>query len=134
MTEKRPEDAVVTLDQLPKGTRPAALFTVLSGPSAGEQFRVEDAVVFGRGSDLSTCFDETGVSGQHVRLWCSAQGAFLLEDLKSTNGTFVNDVRIERRALVVGDRVRLGPGLELRFELHYSERAERSTPDVSSDR
>jgi pSer/pThr/pTyr-binding forkhead associated (FHA) protein len=32
----------------------------------------------------------------------------LLEDLGSTNGTFVNDRRIDRATIVAGDRIRIG--------------------------
>jgi pSer/pThr/pTyr-binding forkhead associated (FHA) protein len=111
------ENNAVTRDQRPPGRRPSALLTVVSGPVAGEVLEVRDAVVLGRDCDLSTCFEETGVSRAHARIWCSALGAFHIEDLESTNGTFINDLRVERRALVVGDEVRLGPALKLRFTL-----------------
>lgn len=32
----------------------------------------------------------------------------MLEDLGSASGTFVNEVRVQRRALMLGDRIRLG--------------------------
>lgn len=75
--------------------------------------------MLGRECPLSPCFGETGVSRQHVRVWRSAQGAFFVEDLSSTNGTFINDVRIDRRAVVVGDKLRLGPTLLLELSLTY---------------
>ena len=112
-------DGGATLDQLPKGSRPALVFTVLTGPHAGQHFEVRDAVVLGRDCVLSPCFAETGVSRQHARIWRSAQGAFFVEDLSSTNGTFVNDVQVSRRAIVVGDRLRLGPVLALELSLTY---------------
>jgi pSer/pThr/pTyr-binding forkhead associated (FHA) protein len=95
------------------------LFTVLSGPQTGKRFEVRDAVVLGRDCILSSCFAETGVSRQHARIWRSAQGAFFVEDLGSTNGTFVNDQQVERRAIVVGDKLRLGPVLTLELSLTY---------------
>lgn len=95
------------------------MFTVVTGAHAGEHFEVRDAVVLGRECHLSPCFAETGVSRQHARVWRSAQGAFFIEDLGSTNGTFVNDVRVERRALAVGDKLRLGPTLVLELALTY---------------
>lgn len=111
------ENTVVTRDQRPPGSRRSALLTVLTGPHASDVLEVRDQVILGRACDLSRCFEETGVSRDHARVWCSAQGAFHVEDLGSTNGTFVNDARIERRALVVGDEIRIGPVLKLRFEL-----------------
>ena len=51
------------------------------------------------------------VSGKHARIDLTPDGAFL-RDLESTNGTFVNDRRIERRELLYdGDRIRIGDTL-----------------------
>lgn len=117
--ERAAIEAGVTRDHLPKGTRPSAVFTVVGGSHAGQRFEVRDAVILGRECGLSPCFEATGVSRIHARLWCSAQGAFHIEDLGSANGTFINDRRIERRTLVVGDKLRLGPSLVLEFALGY---------------
>lgn len=120
---ERPQDTAQTLDQLPKGSRPIAQLKVLSGASAGECIRVPDALVLGRLTEASNCFDAEGVSREHARLWRSAKGAFHLEDLGSKNGTFVNDVRVRRRTMVVGDHVRLGPELVLEFSVTYDAQA-----------
>ena len=48
------------------------------------------------------------VSRVHCRLTASHAGELEVEDLKSTNGTFVNGERVERSALKAGDRVRIG--------------------------
>jgi pSer/pThr/pTyr-binding forkhead associated (FHA) protein len=48
------------------------------------------------------------VSRFHCRLSVSTAGQLEVEDLGSTNGTFVNGRRIERAVLVAGDRLRLG--------------------------
>jgi len=115
--DKLPKDVAPTLNQLPKGSRRAAQFTVLTGDDAGAVFVVVDALVLGRVCDLSKCFEIGGVSREHARVWRSANGAFHLEDLDSANGTFVNDIAVERRTLIVGDKIRLGPTLELKFDL-----------------
>jgi predicted component of type VI protein secretion system len=115
------ENNAATSDQRPPGNRPFALLTVVTGPHQGGVLEVRDAVVLGRDCQLSACFEETGVSREHARVWCSAQGAFHIEDLGSTNGTFINDKRVERRMLVVGDQIRLGPVLCLRFTLGHGD-------------
>src|SRR4029079_19176192 len=44
-------------------------------------------------------------------------GEYLLEDLQSTNGTFVGAQRAQRCELTTGDRIQLGPNLLLRFAI-----------------
>jgi pSer/pThr/pTyr-binding forkhead associated (FHA) protein len=48
------------------------------------------------------------VSRFHCRFTVSPDGVLEIEDLQSTNGTFVNDERVMRLALKPGDRVRAG--------------------------
>src|SRR5262245_17619507 len=61
------------------------------------------------------------VSRLHCRLEASQDGLMVV-DLDSTNGTFVNDRRVERAALRTGDRLRVG-----RVELTV-DRIEPTTP------
>ena len=48
------------------------------------------------------------VSRFHCRFTASVEGNLLLEDLESTNGTLVNDKRVDKSVLTQGDRVRIG--------------------------
>ncbi len=48
------------------------------------------------------------MSRVHCRLTTDAQGNLEVEDLRSTNGTFVNGRRVRRSALAPGDRLRVG--------------------------
>ena len=47
------------------------------------------------------------VSSRHARIWLDAQGLHI-EDLKSTNGSWRNDRRIERTTFGFGESIRLG--------------------------
>ena len=62
----------------------------------------------GRTSRADFILDASLVSRVHCRLVADADGKLEVEDLSSTNGTFVNDRRIERAVLVPGDRLRIG--------------------------
>jgi putative serine protease PepD len=64
--------------------------------------------VIGRhpGSDLT--LDDPKVSGEHAAVLVHGDGRVELEDLASTNGTFVNERRITKAPLADGDRVRVG--------------------------
>lgn len=62
----------------------------------------------GRAARADFVVDVPLVSRFHCRFSASAEGSLLLEDLGSTNGTLVNDKRIEKVTLTQGDRVRIG--------------------------
>jgi hypothetical protein len=85
--------------------------------SVGEEFPLNSsALTVGRGgqNDVSIEGDEFA-SARHVRVEPRRDGVWV-SDLGSTNGTFVNGVRVDRaRKLVPGDVVRVGE-TELRFE------------------
>ena len=63
----------------------------------------------GRANRSDFILDAALVSRVHCRLLTDARGALSVEDLDSTNGTFVNDQRVSGRApLSPGDRLRIG--------------------------
>lgn len=79
----------------------------LSGPITGQKFAVPGPLEIGReGSGLALGFD-TVASRRHASL-APAVGGLLLTDLGSTNGTFVNDQRIQSTTIRPGDIVRIG--------------------------
>ena len=77
--------------------------------------RLEAATTIGRGAECELRIDDTYASQQHARLF-GKNGGWYVEDLGSTNGTFVNEQRLAAPALLQpGDRVRVGTTvLELR--------------------
>lgn len=80
-------------------------------PDAGAfTFRLTPGAVktLGRATRSDFVVDVPLVSRFHCRLTVSPEGALDVQDLGSTNGTFVNDSRVERVALHQGDRLRVG--------------------------
>jgi len=72
-------------------------------------FRLQRKVsLIGRGKDCGVTIIDPSVSRIHAKLTVERSGALTLEDLKSSNGTFVNDDRIEVATLGDGDLVRFG--------------------------
>ena len=69
----------------------------------------------GRSEDCDYAVASSRVSRAHAEI-SKAAGAYLLRDLGSTNGTFVNGQPIESMMLASGDRLSLG-GLEMVFHL-----------------
>ncbi len=107
-----------------KGGAAAAEPSMPPGPSAvvihaeGAKPRtvpVSGNMVMGRATECELALDDTFISQQHARLFAK-NGSWFVEDLGSTNGTFVNDQRLAAPAMVQpGDRVRVGTTvLELR--------------------
>lgn len=93
-----------------------ARFVVVNGAEAGSSFDLDaPEVVIGRQTGVEIKLNGTNVSRRHARV--SRNGdSFLLEDLGSSNGTFLNGAKIAQRAsLKPLDEVRIGPYL-LRFE------------------
>jgi pSer/pThr/pTyr-binding forkhead associated (FHA) protein len=62
----------------------------------------------GRATRADFILDAALVSRLHCRFTARESGELEVEDLRSTNGTFVNDQRVARRALAPGDLVRIG--------------------------
>jgi DNA-binding winged helix-turn-helix (wHTH) protein len=86
--------------------------------------------VIGRSPECSTWVDAAGVSRRHARLRLDTQsGTAVIEDLGSTNGTFVNETRVESPvSLRDGDLVHLGT-VPLTFRAWLPERS-RSTERI----
>ena len=102
--------------------RTTAVLTVLTGAHAGRQQRLAaDFATLGRHPASDLQFDPEGdldVSARHTAVFRQG-GGFVVRDLGSTNGTWVNGARIRSdRALESGDRIQLGPrGPEIQFEI-----------------
>jgi len=73
-------------------------------------FRVASgsAKTLGRSVRADFIIDVAMVSRVHCRLTVDDSGRLTVEDLESTNGTFVNDRRVTKAEVVVGDRLRVG--------------------------
>lgn len=86
------------------------MLTIIDGPRAGSAVTLEGpAVTLGRAGDNTVVLDDEYVSGHHCRLVPAKGGQWRLEDLGSTNGTYVNESRLRAPAVIpVGTPVRIG--------------------------
>src|SRR5262245_56904443 len=90
----------------------ASIVVRIEGTSPWEIELDRNEAIIGRSPDCDIHIDAEGVSREHAYIRMSG-GKITIEDNESRNGTFVNEERVETRALRPGDRVRLGPAVEL---------------------
>jgi diguanylate cyclase (GGDEF)-like protein len=109
--ERTTADTLCTFPRpVSKGCREACLVHIYpSGPSMGRRYTLSSSstMLIGRGSDCAIHIDDNSVSRKHAHIEPSADG-YVAVDLGSTNGTFVNDLPVERRLLSDGDYLRAG--------------------------
>ncbi len=89
---------------------------IVEGGNAGEAVPLDQApLLIGRGNDAAIRLDDDYASTRHARIASSGE-QWYVEDLGSTNGTYVGSSRITQpTALQLGTRVRIGKTvLELR--------------------
>lgn len=78
-----------------------------SGASIQQWDLKEKPLVFGRGKDADVRIEDTEMSRRHFRIGCEAN-SHELKDLDSTNGTWLNGVRISTAKLQAGDLITAG--------------------------
>jgi FHA domain/zinc-ribbon domain len=101
-------DDVVQLDHEDLGLEGPALVVRAGGGRAGESFRPSgERTRIGRSPECEIFLDDVTVSRNHAVL-IERDGAYVVEDQGSLNGTFVNRKRIESATLHEGDEVQIG--------------------------
>ncbi|HEX3599046.1 MAG TPA: ATP-binding protein [Lacipirellulaceae bacterium] len=86
---------------------------VIQGRDQGTRFRLDGATVtLGRGTSNAVQLHDTEISREHAEFRRSGE-AFVVRDLGSSNGTFVNGRQVKEQELASGDQVQLGRTLLL---------------------
>ncbi len=109
----------------------------IEGENEGIEIRLEvpREIIVGRGEDCDIYLGEKKISRRHCRMVTSPD-SLVLEDLKSTNGTFVNGKRVKREELADDDTVRIGTSVFkidfIHTEDQVSESDSESIPSLVS--
>jgi hypothetical protein len=105
-------ERTITLQERP-------VLAITRGPGAGQVFELSatSATSIGRSRANDIQVDDVSISGQHCRIR-PEDGRFVLHDLKSTNGTLVNEKKVSRHVLEEGDVIAIGEtSLQYRREM-----------------
>lgn len=106
-----PTSQVESVPNLDEGT---AMLVVVRGPNAGARYLLDRAeTTVGRHPDCEIFLHDVTVSRRHSE-FRREEGSFILRDLGSLNGTYVNGERVDEKDLDSGDEVQVG-----RFKLLY---------------
>jgi pSer/pThr/pTyr-binding forkhead associated (FHA) protein len=88
---------------------PELFLEIVEGPNAGRRVSLSGPLVIGRAPDAGLVLDDDQVSRHHARVTPQPDGAALVEDLGSTNGTFINHAQLHGPArLQAGDDLLVG--------------------------
>jgi hypothetical protein len=95
-------EKTVTLQEKP-------VLVITAGPGTGHVYTLsaESMTSIGRAKANDIILDDVAVSSQHCRIRPD-DGQFIVHDLRSTNGTFVNEHRVTRSHLRSGDMLKVG--------------------------
>ncbi|MGD0174207.1 MAG: FHA domain-containing protein [Anaerolineales bacterium] len=90
---------------------------IKTGPNPGEAFDlIQEVMSIGRESNNDIILKDSEISRNHARI-SRKGGVYVLEDLGSSNGTFVNQQRLTApRKLVAGDEIGVGTNVVVTFE------------------
>ena len=119
----------------PQGSSDAACLVLIypPGPDMGKRFPLDrQEFVLGRGTDCDIQVDRDSVSRRHAKVFLRDGVTWVVQDLGSTNGSYVNDTPIQTSALRDGDFLKIGAAIfkfltGANVEMSYHEEIYRMT-------
>jgi hypothetical protein len=111
--QKQGQAPVVPPGMLPNG-RPIPVLLITSGPRTGERHLLFNGFLIGKQPGCNLIIEDGYTSSQHAQVAMDQNGMCKLYDRGSTNGTYVNGVRITESQLLHGLVIRIG-STEMRF-------------------
>ena len=98
---------------------PEILISLEAGMTLHSRILEQGFTTFGRLPNSDVCLDDPSVSRNHGA-FSYRFGVFMVEDHGSSNGVFVNGLRVKRCVLLTGDKVQIGP-----FEIYIKHGSEQ---------
>jgi hypothetical protein len=86
-----------------------AMVVIARGPQKGSRFLITaDGVSIGRSTESAIFLDDVTVSRSHAQIKREESGSFVLIDNSSLNGTYLNNISVEKNVLKSGDEIQIG--------------------------
>lgn len=86
-----------------------AYLVIKKGSRVGLEYALHEGMnTIGRKAENSIVIEDRAISGFHSKIWQDENGNFIINDLATTNGTFVNDQKIVQRELKDKDEITIG--------------------------
>jgi two-component system, NtrC family, response regulator HydG len=101
----------------------------IRGPLRKTEFAIGRGVSLGSAKECGICLPDAGVAGRHCEI-AVEQGRYVLTDLETDSGTFVNGLPVKRRELGAGDELTLGNSVFLFTE---EARGAMASSDIELD-
>ena len=113
--------AISIPSERPLASGPPCL-VIISGGDMGRRYELgTQEVSIGRGDSCTICVSTDQVSRKHATVQ-HILGRYYVVDMRSTNGTFVNEQKVERAKLMDGDQIRVGKTVLKYTESHVEQR------------
>ncbi len=116
-----------------------AHLVISKGEGVGTHVPLQKVTCVGRGLDMDVRVDDLTVSKRHARVLSDDRGDYILEDLASSNGTFLNGVQVTTKKLKNGDEIRIGNNAFIFFKddepgsKEAAASADRTVLDIGED-
>ena len=106
-------------------TRRQPALIVMSGPTAGQTVLLENRPLWklGRSTESDIVLQDASVSRSHAQIQKQPKDLWELVDLNSSNGTFVNGEKIDRRVLKPDDKIQFGSNTIVKFVMQDDSEA-----------
>ena len=94
------------------------IISAKSPATIGKMTKVDKAeLIMGRSTEAAVQIEDDGVSRKHAKVLVGPNGQFQLVDLGSTNGTYLNGIKVAVAQLQDGDKIQIGSNTVIKFSI-----------------
>jgi len=98
---------MLNFSEINSGRKSRAYLEIIKGEMVGKFFYINGEALIGRSDECDIEVNDLEVSRRHFRLFVE-NNRWFVQDLESTNGTYVNKLRIDKYMINPGDKIKVG--------------------------